>query len=76
VRQTLRSPRSEAPLVGDTGDSGFVLLADAWRRLRELIAYDGSGRVLEHADMRGDDMRYLCEKEPGVCPPEGSSSGR
>jgi hypothetical protein len=65
-----------APLVGDTGDGGFVLLADAWRRLRELIAYDATGRVLERADMRGNDMRYLCEKEPAVCPPEASSSGR
>lgn len=64
------------PLVGDTGDGGFVLLADAWRRLRELIAYDATGRVLERADMHGDDMRYLCEKEPAVCPPEASSSSR
>jgi hypothetical protein len=64
------------PSIGDTGDGGFVLLADAWRPVRELIAYDGSGDLLDRADMRGDDMRYLCEKEPGVCPPEGSSSGR
>jgi hypothetical protein len=64
------------PLVGDTGDGGFVLLGDAWRRMRELIAYDGTGRVLERADMRGDDMRYLCEKEPAVCPPNASSSSR
>ena len=63
-------------LVGRTGDSGFVLLADAWRRVRELIAYDGTGHVVERADLRGDDMRYLCEKEPDVCPPEGSSSSR
>jgi hypothetical protein len=55
-------------LAGDTGDSGFVLLADAWRPFRELIAYDGSGRELGRTDIRGDDMRYLCEKEPGVCP--------
>ncbi|MEA2362617.1 MAG: hypothetical protein QOD71_1762 [Thermoleophilaceae bacterium] len=63
-------------LVGDTGDGGFVLLADAWRRLREVVAYDATGRVLERADMRGSDMRYLCEKEPAVCPPEESSSSR
>ena len=61
-----------APLVGDIGDSGFVILADAWRRLRELIAYDGSGRVLERADLSDVDMRYLCEKEPGVCPREAA----
>jgi hypothetical protein len=64
------------PSLGDTGDGGFVLLADAWRPVRELVAYDASGDVLGRADMRGDDMRYLCDKEPGVCPPEGSSSGR
>jgi hypothetical protein len=64
------------PSVGDTGDGGFVLLADAWRPVRELIAYDGSGDVLDRADMRGDDVRYLCEKEPGVCPPDPSSTGR
>src|ERR1700754_1406892 len=34
------------PLVGDAGDGGFVLLADAWRPLRELIAYGITGRVL------------------------------
>jgi hypothetical protein len=65
-----------SPLVGDAGDGGFVLLADAWRRLRELIAYDATGRVLERADMRGNDMRYLCEKESAVCPPEAPSSSR
>lgn len=64
------------PLVGDTGDSGFVLLPDAWRRLRELIAYDAAGQVLERADVSSPESRYLCEKEPAVCPPEGESSGR
>jgi len=64
------------PSVGDTGDGGFVLLADAWRPFRELIADDGSGHELGRSDIRGDDMRYLCEKEPGVCPPEASSSSR
>jgi hypothetical protein len=64
------------PLVGDNGDGGFVLLADAWRQPRELIAYDGTGRVVERADVSEPDMRYLCEKEPGVCPPAASSSSR
>jgi hypothetical protein len=62
------------PLVGDTGDGGFVLLADAWRPPRELIAYDGTGRVLERADMGDYDMRYLCEEEP-VCPSRTPSGG-
>jgi hypothetical protein len=29
--------------------------------------YDESGHVLERADMRGNDMSYLCEEEPR-CP--------
>jgi hypothetical protein len=61
------------PLVGDTGDGGFVLLADAWRPLRELIAYDATGRVLDRAAVSEHDLSYLCDKEPGVCPPEGSA---
>jgi hypothetical protein len=61
------------PLVGDTGDGGFVLLADAWRPLRELVAYSASGRVLDRADASEYDLRYLCDKEPGVCPPQASS---
>lgn len=56
------------PLIRDTGDGGFVLLADAWRPLRELIGYDSTGRVLERLDMSDNDLTYLCEKEPGVCP--------
>jgi hypothetical protein len=64
---------SEGPsLVTATGDSGFVILADAWRPLREIVAYDAAGRVLERLDMRNDDTRYLCEKEPGVCPSDAS----
>ncbi len=56
------------PLIGDTGDGGFVLLADAWRPLRELVGYDSAGQVLERVDMSNNDLAYLCEKEPGVCP--------
>ena len=56
------------PLIGRVGDGGYVLLADAWRALTDLIAYDRSGRVLERIDVRSYDGRYLCEKEPGVCP--------
>lgn len=56
------------PLAGRVGDGGFVLLVDAWRALRELIAYDQSGRALEGIDVSGFDLRYLCDKEP-ACPP-------
>jgi hypothetical protein len=58
----------DGPPLGETGvDGGFVLLVDAWRPLRELVAYDASGRELERVDVRYLDLRYYCEKEPG-CP--------
>jgi hypothetical protein len=49
-------------------NGGFVLIADAWRRHRELVAYDGAGRELERVDLAYLDPRYLCDKEP-TCPP-------
>jgi hypothetical protein len=64
------------PLFSRTGDGGFVLLVDAWRPLRDLIAYDATGRVLERIDVRDHDARYLCEKEPGVCPIHAPSNKR
>ena len=67
----------EGPPVADaTGDGGFVLLADAWRPLQEIVAYDESGRVLTTTDVSEFDLRYLCEKDPGACPSEASSKGR
>ena len=58
----------QGPPVVETGvDGGFILVTDAWRRLRELIAYDAAGRELERADLAYLDSRYLCDKEPG-CP--------
>jgi hypothetical protein len=56
------------PLVKTGVDGGFVIIADAWRRHRELIAYDGAGRELERVDLSYLDVRYLCDKEP-TCPP-------
>jgi hypothetical protein len=55
------------PLVETGVDGGFVLLVDAWRPLRELVAYDAAGRELERVDVRDLDLRYYCDKEPG-CP--------
>jgi hypothetical protein len=58
----------DGPPLEETGvDGGFVLLVDAWRPLRELVAYDAAGRELERVDVRYLDMRYYCDKEPG-CP--------
>ena len=58
------------PLLGDVGDGGFVVMVDAWRRVREVVAYDGAGRVAGRQDLRQPDSTYLCAKEPAVCPPE------
>jgi hypothetical protein len=55
------------PLVETGVDGGFVLVVDAWRPLRELVAYDASGRELERVDVTYLDMRYYCDREPG-CP--------
>jgi hypothetical protein len=55
------------PLVETGVDGGFVLLVDAWRPLRELVAYDAAGRELERVDVRYLDLTYYCDKEPG-CP--------
>ncbi len=60
------------PTSGAADDGGFVLLADAWRSLHELVAYDASGRALGRADLSDQDLRYLCEKDTG-CPPSVSS---
>lgn len=59
------------PLESRTGDGGFVLLVDAWRPPQELVAYNGSGRMLARIDVSDHDLRYLCEKEP-ACPPAAS----
>jgi hypothetical protein len=56
------------PLVATGLDGGFVLIADAWRRHRELVAYDERGREVERVDLTYLDPRYLCDKEP-TCPP-------
>lgn len=55
-----------------TGDGGFVLLVDAWRPMREMIAFDRTGQVLDQIDMTTTDLRYVCAKEPG-CPPNPQS---
>jgi hypothetical protein len=52
----------------ETGvDGGFILLADAWRPKRELIAYNAGGGELDRVDLGYLDTAYLCDKEP-TCP--------
>ncbi|MFL5818014.1 MAG: hypothetical protein ACJ76L_10485 [Conexibacter sp.] len=60
------------PLRSDNGDGGFVLMVDAWRPVRELVAYDAAGQVRERIDLASYDLAYLCEREPG-CPSEATS---
>jgi hypothetical protein len=59
---------AEGPVLVSTAvDGGFVMMADARRPPRELIAYDSSGSVLERADVRYLDMRYWCLREAARC---------
>ncbi len=66
-RLELRYADDGPPLAAVGVDGGFVMLADAWRPLRELVAYDVQGRELERVDVDHIDLRYLCERERG-CP--------
>ena len=59
---------SGAPTVADRLDGGFVIWADAHRRLRELIAYDAAGEELERRDVTNVDMTRACFDDRG-CPP-------
>lgn len=56
------------PLAGDARGGGFVLLVDAWRPLRELVAYDAAGHVVQRRDVSRRNLRHLCERHPS-CPP-------
>jgi hypothetical protein len=55
------------PLVETGVDGGFILLADAWRTKRELVAYNAAGRELERVDLSYLDTRQLCDRDPS-CP--------
>ena len=44
------------------------MIMDAWRKPEALIAYDAAGRELERIDGSNYDQRYMCDKEPGLCP--------
>ena len=59
---------SGPPVFADGIDGGFVIIVDAWRRMDELIAYNAAGRELERVDISSFDLRYMCDKEPGICP--------
>jgi hypothetical protein len=65
--------REGPPLVTTGVDGGFVMIADAWRDHRELVAYDAAGRELERVDLGYLDPSYLCDKEP-TCPSRSEPS--
>jgi hypothetical protein len=56
------------PLIETGVDGGFILLADAGRRLHELVAYDTAGQDLERVDLGYLDTRDFCKLGP-TCPP-------
>jgi hypothetical protein len=56
------------PLAAGGLQGGFVLMADARRALREIVAYDAAGRELERTDVGHIDMRSVCRDVRG-CPP-------
>jgi hypothetical protein len=58
---------SGPPLAAEHVDGGFVLLADPRRPVRELVAFDAAGQVLDRADLRSVELR-VCRDERG-CPP-------
>lgn len=58
VRRSSRVARAE----------GFVLMADARRALRELVAYDAAGRELERTDVSYIGRQRVCFDERS-CPP-------
>jgi hypothetical protein len=42
-------------------NGGFVLMADGRRPLREIVAYDSTGRILDRASVSNIDMRDQCQ---------------
>jgi hypothetical protein len=57
------------PLVESGLDGGFILLADAGRRLHELVAYDAAGQELERVDLGYLDTRDFCKLDPTCLSP-------
>lgn len=66
TRVELRYDRG-APTTQTGLSGGFVLLADARRRPRAIVAYDGAGREIERIDAGPYDLR-VCREMRG-CPP-------
>jgi hypothetical protein len=56
------------PLVAEDLDGGVVLMADAARLPREVIAYDAAGRELGRESVSQIDVRDVCERD-GACAP-------
>lgn len=68
VEQVRLTYDSGPPLVQNGVKGGFVLMADAHRRLRDIVSYDRAGQELERVDASYIDLSRHCYDLDG-CPP-------
>jgi len=52
------------PLSTRDADGGVILMADAWRSPREVVAFDADGTELGRESVSHIDLRHLCERVP------------
>ncbi|HEU0018957.1 MAG TPA: hypothetical protein VFQ14_01570 [Thermoleophilaceae bacterium] len=52
------------PLSTRDADGGVILMADAWRDPREVVAFDADGAELGRESVSHIDLRHLCERVP------------
>lgn len=52
------------PLSTRDADGGVILMADAWRGPREVVAFDVDGAELGRENVSHIDLRHLCERVP------------
>lgn len=52
------------PLSTRDADGGVILMADAWRGPREVVAFDANGTELGRESVSHIDLRHLCERVP------------
>lgn len=52
------------PLSTRDAEGGVILMADAWREPREVVAFDADGAELGREDVGHIDLRHLCARLP------------
>lgn len=52
------------PLSTRDADGGVILMADAWRGPREVVAFDANGAELGSENVSQIDLRHICERVP------------